>query len=420
VPVPVLGQHEHGAPADSVARGAPAPVAGAAGVSLTRMSSGTAWLPDAARLHAYHATLGAWAVMLHGAVFLQYDRQSGTRAAEQLGSINWLMAVATRSAGRGAVRLRAMVSAEPWTVTGRGYPELLQVAEPYQGTTVTDRQHPHDVVSELAVLYERPVGAAGLSLYLAPVGEPALGPVAYMHRPSAAYDPVAPLGHHAQDFTHISDGVATLGVFTRRFKLEGSVFNGAHPDEVRTDLDPVRLDAYGGRLSFNPSAGSSLTAWFGHIPATGGAHAHDALDRFGASFLHTRPLAGSGEWSTALVYGADLPAGAGHPLNSLLVETSLELGRNAVFERAEYVRRTAADLALVGSVSRELNIGNVSAGYARELCGRGVSCALGVLGTLYLVPAELELFYGSRMPVGILAYLELRPAIAAHGHVMPR
>ena len=77
------------------------------------MSSGTAWLPDAARLHAYHATLGAWAVMLHGAVFLQYDRQFGTRAAEQFGSINWLMAVATRSAGRGAVRVRAMVSAEP-------------------------------------------------------------------------------------------------------------------------------------------------------------------------------------------------------------------------------------------------------------------------------------------------------------------
>src|SRR2546427_462395 len=123
VPVPVLGQHEHGAPADSVARGAPAPVAGAAGVSLTRMSSGTAWLPDAARLHAYHAALGAWAVMLHGAVFLQYDRQSGTRAAEQLGSINWLMAVATRSAGRGAGRPRAMVSAEPGTLTRRGDPE---------------------------------------------------------------------------------------------------------------------------------------------------------------------------------------------------------------------------------------------------------------------------------------------------------
>ena len=58
------------------------------------------------------------------------------------------------------------------------------------------------------------------------------------------------------------------------------------------------------------------------------------------------------------------------------METSLELGRNAVFGRAEYVRRTAADLALVGSVSRELNIGDVSAGYARELCGRGVRWSL--------------------------------------------
>src|SRR5256885_10869938 len=87
-----------------------------------------------------------------------------------------------------------------------------------------------------------------------------------MHRPSAAYDPVAPLGHHAQDFTHISDGVATLGVFTRRFKLEGSVFNGAHPDEVRTDLDPVRLDAYGGAPGFKSPAGPGAPPQVGPIP----------------------------------------------------------------------------------------------------------------------------------------------------------
>jgi len=104
----------------------------------------------------------------------------------------------------------------------------------------------------------------------------------------------------------------------------------------------------------------------------------------------------------------------------VLLETSVELARNAVFGRAEYVRRTAADLALVGSVSRELDIGAVSAGHARELWGRRVSSAVGVLATLYLVPAELELFYGSRTPVGVLVYLELRPALAAHGHVMPR
>src|SRR5256885_4849698 len=116
-----------------------------------------------------------------------------------------------------------------------------------------------------------------------------------MHRPSAAYDPVAPLGHHAQDFTHISDGVATLGVFTRRFKLEGSVFNGAHPDEVRTDLDPVRLDAYGGRGGFNPSAGSGLPAGVGDLSAGGGAPAPGALRRVGGFFPPTPPPAGRRE-----------------------------------------------------------------------------------------------------------------------------
>ena len=54
------------------------------------------------------------------------------------------------------------------TVTARGYPQLLQVAEPYRGGIVTDRQHPHDVVSEAAVMYEHTVGTrvAG-SLYAA-------------------------------------------------------------------------------------------------------------------------------------------------------------------------------------------------------------------------------------------------------------
>jgi len=62
------------------------------------MSSGSAWLPDAARLRAYHTTLGAWAVMLHGAVFLQYDRQFGTpsSSAASIGSWPW------RRARRGA------------------------------------------------------------------------------------------------------------------------------------------------------------------------------------------------------------------------------------------------------------------------------------------------------------------------------
>jgi len=371
------------------------------------MGSGTAWLPDAARMPGYHGSLGRWTLMVHGSVFLQYDRQFGTRADDQLGSVNWDMVMVERRAAGGMVRFRAVVSAEPWTVTARGYPELLQVATPYRGDIVTDRQHPHELVSELAVAYEHSIVSklAG-SLYAAPVGEPALGPVTYLHRPSAVYDPAAPLGHHTQDFTHTTFGVVTLGAFTRQVRVEASAFNGAHPDDVRTNFDPVRLDSYSARLSCNPASQWSVAAWFGHVAASGGAHAHGALDRFGASVLHSR-----GTWSTTFVYGADLPAGAGHPLNSLLLESTLELGAaDAVYGRAEYVRRTAADLALVGSVSRELDIGAVSLGYERALWRSAlVATGLGARGTLNLVPEELRLFYGSHTPVGLMAYVQVRP-----------
>jgi len=372
------------------------------------MGSGTAWLPDAARMPGYHGSLGRWTLMVHGSVFLQYDRQLGTRADDQLGSVNWDMVMVERRAAGGMVRFRAVVSAEPWTVTARGYPELLQVATPYRGDIVTDRQHPHELVSELAVAYEHSIVSklAG-SLYAAPVGEPALGPVTYLHRPSAVYDPAAPLGHHTQDFTHTTFGVVTLGAFTRQVRVEASAFNGAHPDDVRTNFDPVRLDSYSARLSCNPASQWSVAAWFGHVAASGGAHVHGALDRFGASVLHSR-----GTWSTTFVYGADLPAAARHPLNTLLLESTLELGdADAVYGRAEYVRRTAADLALVGSVSRELDIGAVSLGYERAVWRSGlVATGLGARGTLNLVPEELRLFYGSRTPVGLMAYVQVRPS----------
>ena len=351
--------------------------------------------------------------MVHGNVFLQYDRQFGTRADDQFGSVNWLMAVAERPAAGGTLRFRGMASGEPWTLTARGYPQLLQVAEPYGGGILTDRQHPHDVVSEAAVMYEHAVGTrvAG-SLYAAPVGEPALGPVTYLHRPSAAYDPAVPLGHHTQDVTHTTFGVVTVGVFTRPLRVEASSFNGAHADEDRTNFDPVRLDSYATRVSWNPGREWSAAAWFGHFAAAGGSHVHDAFDRFGASVLRTR-----GTWSTALIFGADLPAGAGHPLNTLLLETTLEMNEaNAVYGRAEYVRRTAADLALIGSVSRELDIGAVSVGYERRVWRRApLAAGLGARGTLNLVPEELRPFYGSRTPAGLLAYVQVRPSGSGGG-----
>ena len=70
-----------------------------------------------------------------------------------------------------------------------------------------------------------------------PVGEPALGPVAFMHRASASDIPFAPLSHHTFDSTHIAFGVVTGAVDHGPVTVEASVFNGREPDENRWDFD---------------------------------------------------------------------------------------------------------------------------------------------------------------------------------------
>jgi len=243
------------------------------GVPMDRMGSGTTWIPDAVVLPSRHYMKGAWELMFHGFVFTQYNDQSGPRGDSQFGSLNWGMFMASRTLAGGRFQARTMLSLDPATVTARGYPLLLQTGESYRGQPLHDRQHPHDFWMELGVLYERPVtNRFGVTLYAAPAGEPALGPVAFMHRPSAMDDPVAPLGHHWQDATHISFGVVTGGVFTKRWKVEGSIFNGREPDENRWGFDHIRLDSYSGRFTINPDSSWSLAAGYGDLKSPEALH----------------------------------------------------------------------------------------------------------------------------------------------------
>ena len=363
-------------------------------------------------MRAFHLQVSDWRLMMHGAVFLQYVKEFGQRGNYQLGSMNWLMADAVRTLGPGALRLRVMASAEYFTLTKAGYPQLLQVAQPYEGGTVTDRMHPHELFSEVAALYDRPLtGSVRWSVYVAAVGEPALGPVAYLHRPSAENDPTASLGHHSQDVTHESFGVATLGVFSRTLHLEASAFNGNHPDEVRTNFDfaSAKLNSFAARATVNSSDRWSVSGYAAYLAEGRGPHDH-ALHRLGVSVMHVAPRQG-GVWSTSFIWGANVPADTRRVLNTALIETNVDLDeRNAVFGRAEYVTRTAEELALVGSVSETVPIGNVALGYARRLGTiRKVGLWLGARGDLDFVPEQLRLFYGSRTPVGVLVYLRLRP-----------
>src|SRR5262245_20748410 len=102
---------------------------------------------------------------------------------------------------------------EPATIPKDGYPELFQRGEASKGTLLVDRQHPHDLFVQLAAKWDRSLSQrTSLGVYLAPVGEPAVGPTAYPHRLSASMNPLTPLAHHNQDSTHLSADVVTLSL----------------------------------------------------------------------------------------------------------------------------------------------------------------------------------------------------------------
>ena len=190
-----------------------------------------------------------------------------------------MMAAANRPLGGGVFRMRGMFSAEPFT--SRNYPQLLQAAQHNVSGARSDRQHPHELIGELALQYGRALTRSmAAEVYVAAAGEPAIGPVMYLHRPSAAHDPAAPLGHHSQDVTHTTFGVVTVGVFTRAVKLEGSIFSGRHPDDVHTNLEfsDARPDSYAARLTLNPSQSWNVAASAAYI-----APAHDAAQGGGGA-----------------------------------------------------------------------------------------------------------------------------------------
>jgi len=371
-------------------------------------------------MYAVHRMLGAWTAMLHGEAFLQYNDQGSDRGARQFGSVNWGMAMASRNFGAptadgsapNRLTLRAMLSLDPATVTERGYPLLLQSGESYNGVPLHDRQHPHDLFMELAALYDRQLTPnLGVELYAAPVGEPASGPVAFMHRPSAANDPFAPLSHHWQDATHISFGVLTAGLFTKTMKLEGSWFNGREPDQHRYDFDFRRFDSYAGRLTVNPNAQWSLEGSYAFLKSPEALTPDESQHRVTAAAIYGRPVGRLGNWSTSLVYGGNKHSDQASFSNSALAETNLMLDmRNTIFGRVEYVQKSAADLAVSNVGDGQFNVGAIALGYVRELLTSNAgSLGLGARGTINFIPEALRPTYGTRTPLGLGVFLRYRP-----------
>jgi len=156
---------------------------------MTRNGSGTSWLPDNSPMYAYmfHSKSG-WMYMLHGDVYLRYNKQDvfekGSRGGGKFDAPNMVMLMGQHGVGKkGLFHFNSMFSLDPLTVGEEGYPLLFQTGESYKGQPLVDRQHPHDLFSELSVSYAQALSKkADVFLYVGYPGEPALGPAAYVHR----------------------------------------------------------------------------------------------------------------------------------------------------------------------------------------------------------------------------------------------
>jgi hypothetical protein len=352
-------------------------------------------------------------LMLHGAIFPRYVNASTRRGDDRIDAPNWFMAMYSHPLGENTqLGGRLMMSLDPLTEGGRGYPLLFQTGETWHDQPLHDRQHPHDLFDEVSLsLSQRFTGDWSAFLYFGYPGEPALGPPTFMHRISAMDNPDAPIGHHWQDSTHVTFGVATLGAVWRNFKLEGSVFTGREPDENRYDFDRPRFDSYSGRLSWNPSKQIALQVSHGYLKSPESIEPEAKLHRTTASLIFNQPLADDANWATSLVWGQNNVTDEGKT-QSLLAETNYQRGRDTFYARVERVEKSGHELALdAPDHGRIFPIYAYTAGYVRDLShGNGVDVGAGAQVTINRMPDELERYYGEELPWSFQLFLRIRPS----------
>jgi hypothetical protein len=379
-------------------------------------NSGTAAEPISTPAPMLMARKGRWMLMFHANVFVLDEQQSSPRGADKFFSTNWFMPMAQRKLGPGALTTRVMVSLEPATVTDRRYPLLFQQGETAFGVPIADGQHPHDFLMEVGALYDLKLGEKSLlSFYFAPVGDPAIGPAAYAHRVSAFEDPVAPLGHHQEDSTHIADDVVTIGVTYRIARIEASGFHGREPDEFRWNIDQGKIDSWATRLTIEAGKNWSGQYSYARIKSLEALFPAEDQARMTASVMYNRPFH-EGNWASTILWGRTRSLEDRSIFNSYLFESTMRFrARNYVWTRIENAERSN-ELILGENPSppgfREEPIGAVQAytlGYDHDVAlAPHLASAIGAQVTTYGVPSPLRAIYGQR-PAAIAIFVRLRP-----------
>lgn len=381
-----------------------------------------------------HLEVGDWMLMIHGSASLDYTESSEPRGGRELFGTNMMGFSLQRAAGPGTLRLGVMGSMEPLNGPS-GYPLLLQTGESADGAVpLVDRQHPHDALMELSGRYSAPVTPdLDLFAYVAAVGEPALGPTVFLHRPSGRDLSTAPIGHHFFDATHIAHGVVTVGIATARgLTIEGSLFNGREPDHRRWSVDPLRLDSYSARVTVRPNERFSVQGSVGALRSPERLHPGIDVTRLTLTATHAGRL-GPAAWHTTVGLGRNKrartlisvsearrsfpPALLAHYLSlieatgvaedelallfparvqiALLLETSVRWGPSTLVVRLERAEKDELFPASDVRHSRVFPVSKLTAGYVHDLLTTGsMRLGVGASGSLHVLPGEVRAAYG--------------------------
>jgi len=392
------------------------------GDPMEREGSGTSWIPDSSPMYAkvkMSEDGSMW--MFMGTGFIRYTSIGSSRdvSASGKGDRNradaptmFMVMYSKPLNEKSQIGFRGMFSLDPIFQRGYGYPLLYQTGEQFRGRPIHDRQHPHDLFSELAVTYSYKFNnKKSFYLYAGYPGEPALGPPMFLHRNSGMNNADAPIGHHWQDATHITFGVVTAGFSFGKAKIEASAFNGTEPNENRWNFDKPRLNSFSGRFSFNPTKNWAFQISHGYLRNPEPLEPEiRILHKTTASAIYNKMIDENHNWASTFLWGQN--HSNGKSTNSVLFESNYDFFKNAVFGRVETVQKTGHDLVLNPvDLNNIFRVNAFSIGYVRDLVqNKGIDVGLGAMGTLDKNPTTLTPYYGGTTHGGWQIFMRFRPS----------
>jgi hypothetical protein len=361
-----------------------------------------------------------WRFMQDGVVFGMFNHQGGPRGGDEGTAPNWWMGMLTRATGSSQLTFNTMFSLDPATAGKRGYREIFQVGEAIDGRPLIDRQHPHDFFMQLAAIWRMPItSTTGLTIAGGPAGEPALGPVAFMHRASASEYPFATLSHHTLDSTHIAFGVVTAAIDHGPWVVEASVFNGREPDENRWDFDFGPLDSLSGRVWYRPTDRWELQASTGHLKHPEELEPGDIQRTTASASWFTRDA----DDFSAVTIGYGVNATEDTDRHAVFAEGTRHVGASSIFGRIEMLQVETNVLLNDAIPSRHdeaaltNTLGAFTFGGVRDVTRwHGFDAGLGASMTLYAVPDPLKTTHGVH-PVSFQVFFRVRPPAGSMGRM---